>query len=133
MSEAGNVELVKRGYAAFNQGNVVALLDLFAPDIEWQWPSVAEIPHSGNRRGRNEVARCFELLAADEEPVDFQQRDFISQGDHVVVIGSYKARAKATQRTYETDYVHVWAVRDGKLAKCQLVYDTETAANAYRR
>jgi ketosteroid isomerase-like protein len=132
MSDAANIELVKRVYAAFGTGDVPALLDCLTPDIDWQWPSVKEIAHSGNRRGRDGVARCFELLGAAEEPVDFQQRAFISQGEHVVVLGWYKARAKATQRTYETDFVHAWTVRGDKLAKCQNLCDTAAAANAYR-
>jgi ketosteroid isomerase-like protein len=122
----------RRTYRAFLTGDLPAPLDCFAPDIDSKWPNQKEIAHSGHRRGRDEVARCFELPGGEEEPLDFQQHEFFAQGNRVVVLGSYTGRAKATQRTFTTDYMHAWTIRDGKLSKYQTLYDTAAAVNAYQ-
>lgn len=86
---------------------------MFAPDIDWQWPALKGIPHSGPRRGRDEVRRVFETFG--EEPLDFQQQEFVAKGDRVVVLGTYRARVKATGRIWESRFAHAWTIRAGTL------------------
>ena len=116
MSETTNVELVKGLYAAFDRGDLPGILQTLAPDIVWNWARVDGIPHSGLRHGPNEVAKFFEEIAAVEEPIDFPRVDFVAQGDRVVVLGKYRARVRATGRIWESDYAHIWTVRDGLIA-----------------
>ncbi len=133
MSESENVMLLKRAYAAFNQGDIPGLIEMFAPAVEWEWPAVKEIPHSGNRRGREEVRKFFETILSVEEPVDFRQDEFVAQGDRVLVLGTYRARAKATGRTWETRFAHAWTIRAGQLQKYESFYDTAAAVAAYSK
>ena len=55
MSESDNVALLKRAYAAFNQGDIAALVEMFAQDVDWEWPTLKEF----HTRGGVVVVRRF--------------------------------------------------------------------------
>jgi len=132
MSESENVALMKEAYAAFDRGDIAGLLAMFTSDVEWNWPADREILHSGPRRGRHEVAQFFETLAAVEDTVELQRHEFIAQGDRVAVLGTYRASARATGKQWETDFVQVWTIRNGKITRLDIQYNTAAAVEAYR-
>ena len=49
-----------------------------------------------------------------------------------MVLGDYAWRVKSTGREYETDFVHVFTARDGKVARFQEFMDTAVVGWAYR-
>ena len=61
----------------------------------------------------------------------FEIREFIAQGDSVVVLGFDESLVKSTGRTYHNEWVHVWAVQDGQLASVRTYNDTAAAAAAF--
>ena len=133
MSAQQNVELIKKGYAAFGAGNVEELLGLFAEDIKWTTPSIKGAPFGGTVRGRGEVAKFFESLAGAEEIQEFTQDDYIAQDDKVVVTGRSKALVKSTNRGLNLEYVHIFTVGGGKVQQFVEHFDTAAAAEAYRQ
>jgi len=132
MSEAENVEILKRSYAAFSQGDNSGLLQMYALDAEWDVPDVTDLPWAGSRHGRAEISRFLDTYAQAEEVLDFRQHEFIAQRDRVVVLGTLRARVKATSRVWETRFVHAFTLRDGKIQKIEIYFDTNAAAEAYR-
>ena len=133
MSAQENVELVKQGYAAFGSGDIEKLLSLFAENIEWTVPSIEGAPFGGVLRGRGQVAEFFESLTAAEDIQEFMQEDYIAQDDRVVVTGRSKALVKATGRTLDLEYVHLFTVSGGKIQRFVEYFDTAAAADAYRQ
>ena len=71
-------------------------------------------------------------LASTVEYTTFEPREFIAQGDQVVVIGSERARVKATGRVVDTDWVMVFTIRDGKVVRFRDYYDTAPSLAALR-
>lgn len=130
MGTQENVQVVKDGYAAFGRGDIQGLLALMAEDVEWQIPG-AGLPLAGTYRGRNGVANFFQKLAADVDILDFQPREFVSDGDRVLVIGWERTRVKATNRTAEVDWIMSFTVRNGKVATFREYTDTKAIADAY--
>ena len=63
----------------------------------------------------------------------FEPAEFIAQGDKVVVLGSSKATVKSTSRSYETDWVHVFTVKDGKVTNFAEFFDTAAATKAFQK
>ncbi|MGH9110886.1 MAG: nuclear transport factor 2 family protein [Acidimicrobiales bacterium] len=57
MPEHPNIRLARQGYDAFARSDLAALLDLLADDVVWRVGG--DGPLSGERRGRDEVARGF--------------------------------------------------------------------------
>jgi ketosteroid isomerase-like protein len=133
MSEHENVEMVKRGYAAFARGDMQTLLNLFSDDVEFRHPmSTAIWPWAGNRRGRAQIAEFFAGLAEVEEFEQFEAREFIAQGNKVVALVFERFRIKATGRVVDNDYVHVYTLNGGKIVQLCVYEDTAPIIAAIR-
>jgi uncharacterized protein len=96
MSEQQKLEIVRQGYDAFGRGDINALLALVDENVEWITPGPSEIPTAGTRRGRQAVGEFFKTLNETFEIARFEAREFVAQGDRVVVFGDDTARLKAT-------------------------------------
>jgi hypothetical protein len=130
MGAQENVQLVKEGYIAFSRGDIPGLLALMAEDVEWHIPG-AGLPLAGTYRGRDGVATFFQKLSADANILDFQPREFVAEGDRVIVVGWERIKVKATNRTTELDWVMSFTVRNGKVAIFREYTDTKALAEAY--
>ena len=133
MNEEANTQIVKDGYEKFGSGDIPGLLSLFADDIDWATPHIENAPFSGTRLGLEEVGEFFKLLGESEDIAFFEPAEFIAQGDKVVVLGSSKATVKSTSRSYETDWVHVFTVKDGKVTNFAEFFDTAAATKAFQK
>lgn len=117
MSEQNNVGLVRMAYDAFGRGDINALLSLLDESIEWITPGPSDLPTAGTRRGRQAVGEFFKTLNETFEITNFQAQEFVAQGDRVIVLGTDTARLKATGKTSDFQWVHAFAVRNGKIVQ----------------
>src|SRR5580700_10561763 len=112
MSIENNVQIVKSFLAALGRRDEQGLLALSAKDIEWIIPG-EDWPLAGTHRGHAGLAdllqKASETVETSTEPLEF-----IAQGDRVLVVGFARGRIKATNRTWEDDWVFAITVRDGK-------------------
>lgn len=65
--------------------------------------------------------------------MQFEPQEFVAQGDKVVSLGHYTWRTKTTNRDFESDFAHVFTVRDGKIVGFREFMDTVTVARAYQK
>jgi ketosteroid isomerase-like protein len=79
-------------------------------------------PASGE--GRAEVAEFFRQVAAAEDFQQFEPREFVAQADKVVAIGHYRAVSKPSGKSFESDFVMVFTLRDGRVARFQEFTDS---------
>lgn len=124
MNEQQNVEVVRRGYDAFGRGDLQTLLSLFDDNIEWVSPGPPEVPTSGTRRGKQQVAEFFRHVGEMFEFERFEPKTFIAQGDQVVVLGEDKSRFKATGAVMNGEWAHAFTLRNGKVVRFQEYLDT---------
>jgi uncharacterized protein len=111
MADRPNVELIRRGYAAFANGDMATLNDIFADDIEWTIPGRS--PIAGTRKGKAEVFDFFGQLAAlSENTFAAEMTDLLGSDDHVVAL-VHESAHRADHRL-DIDVTHIWEVRDGK-------------------
>src|SRR5438067_12937559 len=116
MSNA-NVSFVQSLYAAFKKGDIAAIVEAIAPDAAWEVNGRREDhPLLGVRNGRSGAEEFFRTLAETQEVIDFSPRDFYSADDKVFVLGNYAWRMKKTGRTVDTKFIHVFTVKNGKVA-----------------
>jgi ketosteroid isomerase-like protein len=92
--------------------------------VEWTFQAASVIPFAGTRRGREGVAQFFSLVGETLEFQQFEPREFVGQGDNVVVLGYERNLIKLTGRTFEQEWAHVYTLRDGKIAKHRGFEDT---------
>ena len=130
MGTTENLQLVKEGYAAFGRGDLPGLLSLLAEDVVWDVPGEG-LPIAGTYRGRDGVASFFEKLRQEADILEFQPREFLADGDRVLVVGWERMKVKATGRGAEIDWVMTFTLRNGKIAAFRQYTDTKAIADAY--
>lgn len=86
---------------------------------------------TGDYRRLDQVKEYILKLNESMEFTRLDTHEFIADGDKVVVLGSYSARAKPTGRTYSTDFVMIWTLQNGKIVKVQALDDTVAEAAAF--
>lgn len=122
------IQTVKDFFAAIGRDDRKALLTLVAEDIEWIIPG-EDWPLAGTYRGHAELANLLETASKSIE-TSTEPREFIALGDRVLVVGSARGRIKATNKTFEDDWIFAITVRDGRLTNIREYVDTQALARA---
>ena len=130
MSTDKNVQTVKDFFAAIGRGDSEALLALVTEDIEWIIPG-ENWPLAGTHRGHGGVTDLLETASKSNE-TSTEPREFVAQGDRVLVVGFAKGKIKATNKTFEDDWIFAITVRDGRLTTIREYIDTQALARAAR-
>lgn len=107
------------------------MLDLLADDVTWTFHGPSAIPFAGTRHGREGVAEFFTLIGASLDFQEFEPREFISQGESVVVLGYEHSIVKPTGRELRQEWAHVYTVRDGKIATFRAFEDSAALTVAF--
>lgn len=128
MSTEQNVQTVKTFFATINRGDSEALLAVVADDIEWVIPG-RDWPLAGTYRGHTGLADLLETASRSLE-TSTEPREFVAQGDRVLVVGVATGKVKATNKPFVDDWVFALTVRDGKLASIREYIDTQALALA---
>jgi ketosteroid isomerase-like protein len=121
-----NVEIVRRGYEAFEEDGVEGIIPFLDPAIEWHMSAAfASAPrvHYGHD-GVREVFRYFEEWLDD---IGADPHEFIEAGDRVIVPVRMHGRLKETGKPVAYELVQVWLGRDGKAVKLITYPDREQA------
>jgi ketosteroid isomerase-like protein len=128
MSTEENVQTVKDFLAAIGRDDKDSLLALVAEDIEWIIPG-EDWPLAGTHRGHAGLADLLQTASKSIE-TSTEPREFVAQGDRVLVVGFAKGKIKATNKTFEDHFVFAITVRDGKLTNIREYIDTQALARA---
>ena len=129
MSIEDNVRTVKGFLAAMGSGDKQRLLALVAEDIEWIIPG-EDWPLAGTHRGHAGLAKVLQKASAEIETTFPKPPEFVAQGDRVLVVGVATGKVKATNRTFEDQWVFDVTVRDGKVTNVREYIDTQALARA---
>lgn len=101
-------------------------------DAEWSSPDAEFVPFSGKFDGKQGIAEFFSKLDATTQMLRFELREFIAEGDKVVVLGDAAWQVKATGRRFDTPWVRVFTLRDGKFSRFEALTDTAASERASR-
>jgi ketosteroid isomerase-like protein len=128
MSTQENVQIVKDFFAAMGSGDKQGLLAISDEDIEWIIPG--EWPLAGTHRRHEGLTDLLQKASEMVETSYPEPPEFIAQGDRVLVVGFATGKLKATNRTFEDNWVFAITVRNGKVAKIREYIDTLALARA---
>ena len=128
MSTEKNVQTVKDFFAAIGHGDRGDLLALVAEDIEWIIPG-EDWPLAGTRHGHAGLADLLETASKTME-TSTEPREYVAQGDRVLVVGVATGKIKATNKPFKDDWVFAITVRNGKVTKIREYIDTQALARA---
>ncbi len=113
---------LRRGYEAFNRGDLDAVLNDLDPGIE-----VRERPDSPDPRhasGREEAIAAFKSLQEDFVEYRFEPREFHVEGEHLIVVARQSGRGRLSGVPVEGDIVHAWRVVDDDRVSGLLAFST---------
>ncbi|HET9349445.1 MAG TPA: nuclear transport factor 2 family protein [Arthrobacter sp.] len=114
MGAAENAELVRRGYEAFNAGDMATLSELFAEDAVWHAAGSGVL--SGTKQGRDAVLAYFgELGARTQGSFQANVQDIVGGENHTVAI--QQTRGESNGRILDLATVVAFVVRGGKIAE----------------
>ncbi|TAL21676.1 MAG: hypothetical protein EPO01_10510 [Aquabacterium sp.] len=123
-------DTVQSAYAAFGRGDIPALLALCSPDVRWQFVADRGAPYNATLAGRFQVGEWFAAVAASDDIHAFEPRRMLAGADHVTVIGHERTTLRATGRTFECPWVHVFTVQDGVITDFWGLIDTQATGGA---
>jgi uncharacterized protein len=132
MSNA-NVTFVQSLYAAFGKGDIATIIRGLTADVDWQSVGRAQdFPTFGPRKGQQQVEEFFKIVAETEDFSEFSPREFYAVDDKVFVLGHYVMTVRKTGRKLASEWIHIFTIRDGKVASFREFLDTAKAAEAFR-
>lgn len=117
-------------YACFGRGDIPALLKLLHDHVEWRFVGDRSAPYSGRFEGTGQVGEWFDKVVVNDDIQAFEPREFLAGPDHVTVLGWERTAAKPGGKVFESEWVHVWRLRDGRVSSFFGIFDTEAAARA---
>lgn len=123
MENPENIELVRRGYEAFNAGDLATLSEIFAEDAVWHAAGSGVL--SGTKQGRDAILAYFgELGARSQGSFKANVQDIVGGEKHTVAI--QHTQATSNGKTLDMGTVIAFGVRDGKIAEGR-EYSEDTA------
>jgi uncharacterized protein len=132
MNEQENTRLVQQAYKKIQTGDIQAVLNSFAEDVQWQLPEMGNVPFAGTWRGREGVSQFFNKVFEVQDVVEFEPQEYVAQGDKVVVLGRFLMRTKTTGGEFRSDWAHVWTVEGDKVTRFNEYVDTAVVSRAHR-
>ncbi len=115
MADHPNVDLVRRGYAAFGSGDMDTLRELISADVVWH--SGGDNPLSGSYEGLDATlglfGRLFETTGGD---IRQDLHAVLADDEHAVALVSQHL-GRPDGRSYDGNDVHVFHIADGKVTE----------------
>ncbi len=131
MTEQENTKIAEQLYETFNSGDVEGFLNTFSEDASWHSPEIDNLPMDTNFKGRDNLAVFLTEIDKYEEFLKIEPKEFITQGDRVVILGELKVRSKLTDKEYNSGFVHIIEVKDGKAISFLEYFDNAAAGRAH--
>jgi uncharacterized protein len=118
-----NVDSVKALYQAFAKKDIPSVLGFLSPDIAWT--ESEGFPYAGTYHGPGSVlTEVFMRLGTEWDGFAAVPEEFIDGGDTIVTLGKYSGTYKATAKSFQADFAHVWKLQDGKAIRFIQYVDT---------
>jgi len=108
------VERIRRGYEAFNRGDLTGAAKDFDPNIEWRIPfQLPDSPPDETYRGPQGVIRFWETWRAAFDDFCVELEEIIDAGDQVIVIAGVRGRgAGSGAEVRSPSFPQVWTMGD---------------------
>ncbi|HEX8854119.1 MAG TPA: nuclear transport factor 2 family protein [Thermoleophilaceae bacterium] len=124
-----NVETVRRGYDAFNRGDLDDVRTIYAPDVTAH--AGALWPAAGDVSGVDGIIEAFASILATFENSEIVPEEFIELGDSVVVPTCWRGTLQSDS-VIEQHLVAVYTMRDGLVVRIGYFGDMDEALEDLR-
>ena len=108
-----NVETVRRGYEAFNSGDMKTLTEIFHESASWHTPGRS--PLAGDRKGREATFAQFGRYAGDTGGTFKAVLQSVCKSDDGRVVGIHHNSAERDGKHLDVDCCLVFELKDGRI------------------
>jgi ketosteroid isomerase-like protein len=128
VAEHPNAELFRRGYTAFQSGDLDTVRSLFASDIVWHTPGKSHL--AGDYKGVDAALGLF-MKQFEETAGTFkvEVHDIVANDEHAVALASFSGDKSG--KHVEDRYVHVVHISGGKLTESWIYSDHQDAVDDF--
>jgi ketosteroid isomerase-like protein len=132
MSEE-NINVINKTYEAFGRRDFAAVLEHFAPTIEWVAAVNSPLADRSPYRGLGGVREgVFMRIAEGFERLTVNVDEIFGAGDKVVALGFYDGVYNANGKRFQAQVAHIWTLAGGKVVKFQQYVDTYQLAESFK-
>ncbi len=131
MNEQENTKVAEQLYDTFNSGDIEGFLNTFSEDASWNSPDMENVPLETTFTGRDNIGEFLTKIDEYEEFLKIEPKEFITQDNRVVVLGELHVRSKLTDKEYNSGFVHIIEVKDGKAISFLEYFDNAAAGRAH--
>jgi ketosteroid isomerase-like protein len=128
MSEE-HVELARRGFAAYNRGDLEGALELWAPNAVWDWSNSRGFD-AGVFRGRDEIRAFWERIRAAFEEVRFELVEVLDVEDDLMIVENVAYMRGRDGVAVQAHSAWLITFRDGEQASLTLHQTKQDALEA---
>ena len=134
MSQQENTRIAQELLAGIGERRDPAVIaDRFSEDVLFEVQGdEGALPWIGRRRGRGAVADFLRGVRAKTEPVRFDITEILASDARAVIVGELATRINATGKVIESDFAIILAVKDGLIARFQMLEDSFAVSKAAR-
>ncbi|QHT71234.1 hypothetical protein GXP67_33575 [Rhodocytophaga rosea] len=124
-----NVATINRIYEAFGKGDIPAILDCLADNVQWeQWADnsaqKAGVPWMQAQQGKQGAVNFFTVVS-QLEVKDFQVLSIMANEQQVAAEFIFEARVPSTGKHYRDEEIHLWTFNEqGKVVRLRHYTDT---------
>lgn len=111
------VATVKRMFAAFNAGDLDALLETVHPDSRWEYFGANPRLSHAEFKGRDRIRWFFERILSRLDISSFDDREYVVQGNTVVILGSETGTVKKTGEPFHNEWAQKYVVENGLIVE----------------
>jgi ketosteroid isomerase-like protein len=128
MADHPNAELFRRGYTAFQAGDLETVRSLFAPEIEWTIPGRSRF--SGVHRGTDDVINLFvQQFQETNGTFRVDVHDILANDEHGVALATVSGERNG--KKLSDRYTHVVHIKDGKLTESWILNENADAVDDF--
>ena len=122
-------EIVRRQYLASAAGDLAALRETLAPDVEWI--EMEGFPLAGTYRTPEGVtSNVMEALGREWDGWTAHDDTYVVDGEDVVVLARYSATHRITGKALACRVAHHFVVRAGRIVRFEQFVDTALVRDA---
>ena len=116
MGTDDNVKTIQSIYEAFIRGDIGAIVDNVADDVDWASDTNSTAaPWYGVRHGKDGVGSFFEAFGSTMEVDEFTPLVVAGTDDTVLAVVRFRARSRATGKAVDMTLHHYFRFRGAKI------------------
>lgn len=110
--------VVEKMFEAFASGDVEKILETVSDDTVWIYHGTQVIP-KGKYTGKDGARKFFMGILNGTEVIKFEPKQFIAEGNMVVVLGNEHQKVKRSGKELKQNWVQVYTIENNLIARME--------------